>query len=97
MFIWLVLASAATTNLGLFNLSIIHFFKQRQMLILQPQQTPQTFFPPKSSIHQLQTVQITYHNKSTTTTGFPILKTISEHQSKPISPMLKIQKHRDYF
>jgi hypothetical protein len=42
MFTWLALALVGTANLRLFIFSIIYFFKQRQILTPQPQQTPQT-------------------------------------------------------
>jgi hypothetical protein len=48
MFIWLALALAATANLGLFILLIMYFFKQREILIPKPQQTPQN--PPPTKI-----------------------------------------------
>jgi hypothetical protein len=50
MFTWLALALAATVNLGLFILSVIYFPKQRQNLVPQPQQTPQSF-PPTQTLN----------------------------------------------
>jgi hypothetical protein len=62
------LALAAKANLELFSISIIYFFKQRQVLIPHPQQTTQVV-----------------------TIGYDISKSISEYQSQPTSPALKLK------